>query len=204
MLVTHTESKKKGIWLNTRGNELLVWNVNDGVKDVWPIELTECDLGTEEKEDKNDEFRNLLHAITSPKGMEVVNESELMLLVTKSIAYFLENGYLGKKDTLEDSIKILQEVLYHSLGECFPFGVERDEILMFIHQKLPYLIQGAYWGFALSPIANPPEVEEEVEEEEDLCAPHEFEESPIILLEKKPLTYYGCCGNCFRTSRSKL
>jgi hypothetical protein len=202
MIIIHTETKKRGVWLNTLEKEILVWNINDSVKDVWPKELTECELEKDaEKEDKNDEFKNLLHAISSPKGMEVVNESELMLLVTKSIAYFLENGYLGKKDTLEDSIKILQEVLYHALGECFPFGVERDEILMFIHQKLPYLIQGAYWGFALSPIANPPKEEIE-EEEEDLCPPHELGESPLVLLEKKPLTYYGCCGKCFgRSSR---
>jgi hypothetical protein len=200
MIVIHCETKKRGVWLGTRDSELIVWNVDDSVKESWPTNLTECSCVKEE--DKNDEFKNLLYALTSPRGLEVINESELMLLATKSIAYFLEEGYLKSKDTLEESIKLLQEVLYSSLGEGYQCGPERDEILLFIHQKLPCLIQGAYWGYALSPIAQSTEDLESKEsrEPESLCEPKELES---ILLEKKPLTYYGCCGKCFGRANRK-
>jgi hypothetical protein len=171
MILTHLETGKKGVWLATRDAELVVWNIDDSVKQIWPTNKTECCV--KQEEDSNDEFKKLLYAITSPKGMEVINESELMLLATKSIAYFVEEGYVKSKDTLEESIQLIQEVLYHSLGESYQCGPERDALILFIHQKLPYLLQGAYWGFALAPLAHNETPQQEVVE--DLCQPKELE-----------------------------
>jgi hypothetical protein len=54
MIVIHCETKKRGVWLGTRDSELIVWNVDDSVKESWPTNLTECSC-VKEEEDKNDQ-----------------------------------------------------------------------------------------------------------------------------------------------------
>jgi hypothetical protein len=213
MLIKNLETLHVGVWLSTNSTlkQIIVWNTHTSTKDSWDIHSTECLCDKENEEQKNDEFSNLLQAITSPGGLETIKESELMLLATKSIIYFLEAGCLNSKETLEDSIKTLQEVLYHAVGDVLYCGNNRDEIILFIHQKIPCIMQGAYWGYALSALRPPDKringaeeseqdsldqvTEEYNAEEESLPSsmPDLFRKKVSFKKSVSSSPYYGCC-----------
>lgn len=183
MLIKNLETHHKGVWLSTNSTlkHIIVWNTHTSTKDSWDIKNTEC-LFEDHVEQGDDVFSNLLQAITSPSGLEIINESELMLLATKSIIYFLEAGCLNSKETLEESIKTTQEVMYHAVGDVLYCGSNRDEIILFIHQKIPSIMQGAYWGYALSALS--PKAKEEGAENA-----HETEETTETEMERDAERY---------------
>jgi hypothetical protein len=157
-------------------------------KESWEIENTECTIEEEPLLlERENTFFNLLETITSPKGMEVINENELMQMVVKSIKYFIDAGCLKNKKTLQESIETVQELMYASIGDQ-PCGKHRDELIVFIHQKIPSIFQGAYWGYSLSRLPSS-------EEEEDNTS--EPKKEIVVTVSSAP--YYGCCSRfCFR------
>jgi hypothetical protein len=218
MLIKNLDTLHVGVWLSTNSTlkQIIVWNTDTSAKESWDINTTECLLEQEHEERGNDEFSNLLQALTSSGGLEVIKDSELMVLATKSIIYFLEAGCLNSKETLEESIKTVQEVMYHAIGDVLYCGNNRDEIILFIHQKIPSIMQGAYWGYALSALRPPERVEDEQENEhEETETEHaedseEESQSPLpstmpdlfktaqTQASKRSSPYYGCCNRfCF-------
>jgi len=190
MLLKNLQTFEKGVWLETDSElkTITVWNIQKNLKESWALDITECSVEEEPLllERENTFFNNLLEQITSPKGMEVIDENELMQMVINSIKYFTDAGCLKNKKSLQESIETVQELMYASIGDQ-PCGKKRDELILFIHQKIPCIFQGAYWGYALSQADSseqPQKTEPEVKK---------------VVVSVSSTPYYGCCSRfCFR------
>jgi hypothetical protein len=201
MLIKNLVTLQKGVWLGTDSElkTIIVWNLSLNTKESWALETSECFIEEDPPlllERENDFFK-VLEAITSPQGMEVIDENELMSMVIKSIKYFFDAGCLGNSKTLQDSIETVQEVMYCAIGDQ-PCGGKRDELILFIHQKIPSILQGAYWGYSLSKLSG--SQQEEETETDDLPQTTETEEpKKVVVSVSSSAPYYGCCSRfCFR------
>ena len=147
MFIRNLQTKHEGFWLKTVENDLVVWNIVTNTREVWPVEITECYTSNESP---GEEFVQLLEHMTSPYGATVLHESKLMLLAIKSISYFLQSGLFAQRKNVDKMIETVQEVLYVVCGTNNELGKTRDEMILFIHQQVPSLFLGAYWGYTLS------------------------------------------------------
>jgi len=205
MLIKNLETLHLGVWLGTDNalKKIIVWNTRTNTKESWDLDTTECHVEEEPLllEREND-FFNLLETMTSPRGLEVINENELLVMVTKSIKYFLDAGCLSNNKTLEASIEAVQEVMYNAIGDQ-PCGKTRDEVILFIHQKIPSILQGAYWGYTLSKL---PSLQSEQEDSSETQSESEIEPEDLEPKKEKVIEnsvssapYYGCCRRfCFQ------
>jgi hypothetical protein len=158
MYIKHSESGNVGVWLSTRKEGLVVWNTDTNVQEIWSIDATTVTklirditepLPETEDASNEDEFSRLLKSITSPKHQNIFSEHELMLKAAKCLQFYTDTGCFRSKGSLEQSIKTVQEVLYHEFGDEH-LGTKRDELLLFVHHLIPSIFWGAYWGFALA------------------------------------------------------
>jgi hypothetical protein len=158
MFLRNTETKEEGLWLKSEDNNLIVWNTTLNVRQTWPLELTECITHDSPQSD----FLELLEHLTSTAGLELVKECDVMLFASKSIAFYVNSGLFAREKNVQKMIQTVQEVLYFVSGINNSLGKDRDELMLFIHQHVPSLFLGAYWGYSTAKMAftvTPPEHE---------------------------------------------
>ena len=197
MIIKNLVTLQKGVWLGTDSElkTIIVWNLSLNTKESWALETTECFIEEDPPLllEREYDFFKVLEAITSPRGMDVIDENELMSMVTKSLKYFFDAGCLSNSKTLHECIETIQEVMYCAIGDQ-PCGEKRDELLLFIHQKIPSILQGAYWGYSLSKLSGSEETETD-----DLPQTETEEPKKIVVSVSSSAPYYGCCSRfCFR------
>jgi len=160
MFIRNTLTNHEGLWLKTTDSGLVVWNTDTNAREDWPLENTE---GIKNQDVPSNDFLELLEHLTSPGIIDLLNESELMRYCIKSIAFYTNAGLFSRGKNVQKMIETIQEVLYYVFGSNRPLGVDRDELILFIHQKVPSLFLGAYWGFKIAKQCDP-QVEQEIEE----------------------------------------
>lgn len=185
MYVRNSITNDIGVWLATRSKEILVWNSDKNTQETWIIDNTECIEQVNDAE--QDDFLNFLRVLSSSELALPITDKELVELASKSLKYYLDAGCFTSKKSVEDSIKTVQEVLYHVFGEE-QFGHKRDELLMFVHLKIPSIFWGAYWGYCVGKKENKDPLSKDTE-------PEKFEQNKT----KKQASW--CC---FRKRRMNM
>jgi hypothetical protein len=181
MFIRNTVTQHEGLWLKTEEKCLVVWNTDLNSREEWQLENTECVTNTDVP---GHDFVELLEHLTSDAALSTIEDSNMVYAI-KSISFYMDSGLFAKEKNVQKMIETLQEVLYYVCGSK-QLSKERDEILLFIHQKIPSLFLGAYWGYKLAQkLKFEPEPEAETKSEPKL------ETEPETL--PKPKSFWSFC-----------
>jgi hypothetical protein len=163
MWVTHVPSKDQGVYLSSVGNDTIrVWSKAQRTE----LEWRNIDIEVVLDDSSSDEFSDML--FTMAKHKDAFKEQHLLRTCINTIQFYMEDERLSF-ETMDERLKVMQEVLYHTLGKNLELGMDRDKAILFIHNTLPHLMVGALVGYHLGKNSElepaEPEPEEPVEPE---------------------------------------
>lgn len=150
MWITHVPTSDQGVYLSCIDQDTVrVWSKAQRAECEWKNKDIEVVLD----DSTSDEFSEMLFVMVKHK--DAFKESHLLRTCIDTISYYMEDERLSP-ETMDERLSVMQEVLYHALGNTKELGVERDHAMLFIHNTLPHLMVGALAGFHLGKIMNEP------------------------------------------------
>jgi hypothetical protein len=144
MWVTHLPTKDEGAYIETVDGKLNVWSITHKKVVEWDPKDTEIVL-----DNSIDDFSLMLKVMVSEQGKSAFKPKHILVTCLDTIKWYLAHENLHLK-TIDERIQTMQEVLYFAAGKEFELGGERDKLIIFIHNSLPFLMMGSLVGFKLA------------------------------------------------------
>jgi hypothetical protein len=150
MWITHIPTSDVGVYLSCVDQDTVrVWSKAQRTECEWKNKDIEVVLD----DSQSDEFSEMLFVMVKHK--DVFKKEHLLRTCIDTISSYMEDERLSY-ETMDERLRVMQEVLYHALGSKQELGLERDHAMMFIHNTLPSLMVGALAGFQLGKIMHEP------------------------------------------------